>query len=71
MDNIQKSILKNKNWDQIKINNITSYQNKKLDINKLYKSNSKIIKKDSMKKKLVFTIISVFLVCLFIVAPSL
>lgn len=71
MDNIQKSILKNKNWDQIKINNITSYQNKKLDINELYKSNSKIIKKDSMKKKLVFTIISVFLVCLFIVAPSL
>lgn len=71
MDNIQKSILKNKNWDQIKINNITTYQNKKLDINKLYKSNSKIIKKDSMKKKLVFTIISVFLVCLFIVAPSL
>ena len=42
MDNIQKSILKNKNWDQIKINNITTYQNKKLDINKLYKSNSKI-----------------------------
>mgnify|MGYP000031565302 CR=1 FL=1 len=71
MDNIQKSILKNKNWDQIKINNITTYQNKKLDINELYKSNSKIIKKDSMKKKLVFTIISVFLVCLFIVAPSL
>ena len=71
MDNIQKSILKNKNWDQIKINNITTYQNKKLDINQLYKSNSKIIKKDSMKKKLVFTIISVFLVCLFIVAPSL
>ena len=71
MDNIQKSILKNKNWDQIKINNITTSQNKKLDINKLYKSNSKIIKKDSMKKKLVFTIISVFLVCLFIVAPSL
>ena len=71
MNNIQKSILKNKNWDQIKINNITTYQNKKLDINELYKSNSKIIKKDSMKKKLVFTIISVFLVCLFIVAPSL
>ena len=71
MDNIQKSILKNKNWDQIKINNITTYQNKKLDINELYKSNSKIIKKDSIKKKLVFTIISVFLVCLFIVAPSL
>ena len=71
MNNIQKSLLKNKNWDQIKINNITTYQNKKLDINKLYKSNSKIIKKDSMKKKLVFTIISVFLVCLFIVAPSL
>ena len=71
MDNIQKSILKNKNWDQIKINNITTSQNKKLDINKLYKSNSKIIEKDSMKKKLVFTIISVFLVCLFIVAPSL
>ena len=71
MNNIQKSLLKNKNWDQIKINNITTYQNKKLDINKLYKSNSKIIKKGSMKKKLVFTIISVFLVCLFIVAPSL
>ena len=71
MDNIQKSILKNKNWDQIKINNITTSQNKKLDINKLYKSNSKMIKKDSMKKKLVLTIISVFLVCLFIVAPSL
>ena len=71
MNNIQKSLLKNKNWDQIKINNITTYQNKKLDINKLYKSNSKIIKKDSMKKKLVFAIMSIFLVCLFIVAPSL
>lgn len=71
MNNIQKSILKNKNWDQIKINNITTPHDKKIDINKLYKSHSKIIKKDSMKKKLVFTIISVFLVCLFIVAPSL
>ena len=60
MNNIQKSLLKNKNWDQIVINNITTY-----------KLNSKKIEKDSIKKKLVFTIMSVFLVCLFIVAPSL
>ena len=71
MNNIQKSILKNKNWDQIKINNMTTPHDKKIDINKLYKSHSKRIEKDSIKKKLVFTIISVFLVCLFIVAPSL
>ena len=71
MNNIQKSLLKNNNWDQIVINNITTPNDKKVDINKLYKLNSKKIKKDSIKKKLVFTIMSVFLVCLFIVAPSL
>ena len=71
MNNIQKSLLKNKNWDQIVINNITSPHDKKVDINELYKLNSKKIEKDSIKKKLVFTIMSVFLVCLFIVAPSL
>ena len=71
MNNIQKSLLKNKNWDQIVINNITTPNDKKVDINKLYKLNSKKIKKDSIKKKLVFTIMSVLLLCLFIVAPSL
>lgn len=71
MNNIQKSLLKNKNWDQIVINNKTTSHHKKVDINELYKSNSKKIEKDSIKKKLVFTIMSIFLVCLFIVAPSL
>ena len=71
MNNIQKSLLKNKNWDQIVINNITTSHDKKVDINELYKLNSKKIEKDSIEKKLVFTIMSVFLVCLFIVAPSL
>jgi len=71
MNNIQKSLLKNKNWDQIVINNITTPNDKKVDINELYKLNSKKIEKDSIKKKLVLTIMSVFLVCLFIVAPSL
>ena len=71
MNNIQKSLLKNKNWDQIVINNITTPHDKKIDINEIYKLHSKRIKKDSIKKKLVFTIMSVFLVCLFIVAPSL
>ena len=45
MDNIQKSLLKNKNWDQIVINNITSTHDKKIDINELYKLNSKKIEK--------------------------
>ena len=71
MNNIQKSLLKNKNWDQIVINNITIPHDKKIDINELYKLHSKRVEKDTMKRKLVYTIMSVFLVCLFIVAPSL
>ena len=71
MNNIQKSLLKNKNWDQIVINNITAPHDKKIDINELYKLHSKRIEKDTIKKKLVFAIMSIFLVCLFIVAPSL
>ena len=71
MNNIQKSLLKNKNWDQIVINNITAPHDKKIDINELYELHSKRIEKDTIKKKLVFAIMSVFLVCLFIVAPSL
>ena len=71
MNNIQKSLLKNKNWDQIIINNITTPHDKKIDIYELYKLHSKKIEKDSIKKKLVFTIMSIFLICLFIVAPSL
>ena len=35
MNNIQKSLLKNKNWDQIVINNITAPHDKKVDINEL------------------------------------
>ena len=71
MNNIQKSLLKNKNWDQIVINNITTPHDKKIDINELYKLHLKRIEKDTIKKKLFFTIMSVFLVYLFIVAPSL
>ena len=71
MNNIQKSLLKNKNWDQIVINNITTPHDKKIDINEIYKLHSKRIEKDTIKKKLVFAIMSIFLVCLFIVAPSL
>ena len=43
MNNIQKSLLKNKNWDQIVINNITTPHDKKIDINELYKLHSKKI----------------------------
>ena len=71
MNNIQKSLLKNKNWDQIVINNITTPHDKKIDMNEIYKLHSKRIEKDSIKKRLIFTIMGVFLVCLFIVAPSL
>ena len=55
MNNIQKSLLKNKNWDQIVINNITTPHDKKIDINEIYKLHSKRIEKDSIKKKLIFT----------------
>ena len=43
MDNIQKSLLKNKNWHEIVINKNFSSQSKKMDINNTIKNDIALI----------------------------
>ena len=51
MDNIQKSLLKNKNWHEIVINKNFSSQSKKMDINRLLNNlHSKKIEKKLFRK---------------------
>ena len=72
MDNIQKSLLKNKNWHEIVINKNFSSQSKKMDINRLLNNlNSKKIEKKLFRKKLFITITGLILLYTFIVNPSL
>ena len=72
MDNIQKSLLKNKNWHEIVINKNFSSQSKKIDINRLLNNlNSKKIEKKLFRKKLFITITGLILLYTFIVNPSL
>jgi len=72
MDNIQKSLLKNKNWHEIVINKNFSSQSKKMDINRLLNNlQSKKIEKKLFRKKLFITITGLILLYTFIVNPSL
>ena len=72
MDNIQKSLLRNKNWHEIIINKNFSSQSKKMDINRLLNNlHSKKIEKKLFRKKLFITITGLILLYTFIVNPSL
>ena len=70
MDNIQKSLLKNKNWHEIVINKNFSSQSKKMDINRLLNNlHSKKIEKKLFRKKLFITITGLIF-CLLYTSPS-
>ncbi|MDA7457538.1 hypothetical protein OAB87_02630 [Candidatus Pelagibacter ubique] len=74
MSPIQKSLLKNKNFEQIVIPNKTTHQDKsssKINIEEIIKRRKFKIIKENKKYKIGYFIFALFCIYLFIVFPSL